>query len=407
MLITPAGQMGPSTAEQAARAFTGRAAPVVAGLLGGRGHQEWNGQVTLFSTAEHPDWYADIDWDGHIEYQRELMEHLAADACRDGPVTDYQPYVVALHELIHGTIGGYADDPARRRAWEKLPGRDRDVLSQMHRLDTIGPTGEPYMHNLDDLRGVGRGVGGPAQLSRLEKAGLVRKSSYTTETRAGMVHSWMLTGKAAAMMPRDMPERYQDHSDAYQNGTVQAIEEGTTELGAINHLPEFVNAMGVGGRPTGVVYTGHGNPLINPEYETRLDTLALHLAALRNDLLAAGQAEERPGRPAPAARPVRAERRPRRRPARAGRRRRRRPGPGQRLPGQDAAGRVRRAARHPHVRAPDVRPVRQAAARPQADRGRRRLGPLRVADRRCPSLGASRRPGRRPRHPGPGPRRHR
>jgi hypothetical protein len=51
-------------------------------------------------------------------------------------------------------------------------------------------------------------------------------------------------------LPPKSPERYYEHLDAYQELPVAQIEEGFTELGGIQHAPEFFDKIGIGDRPT-------------------------------------------------------------------------------------------------------------------------------------------------------------
>jgi hypothetical protein len=48
-------------------------------------------------------------------------------------------------------------------------------------------------------------------------------------------------------------ETYPQHMGAYQDKNNAMIEEGFTELGTVHHMPEFLDAMGIGDRPTNVL----------------------------------------------------------------------------------------------------------------------------------------------------------
>lgn len=83
--------------------FTASIADKVPGLLGG-GHQAWNGKVELFGNNEK---YAsaELDWNGQMNFLDTLAKSMSTTlAMRNEPVSDMQPFVTVLHEMIHGTI---------------------------------------------------------------------------------------------------------------------------------------------------------------------------------------------------------------------------------------------------------------------------------------------------------------
>jgi hypothetical protein len=148
--------------QQAAHAFTAKAAPAVPGLLGG-GHEAWNGQLDVFPQAGKPTILAEIGWDGKISMSDAVAGSIkTALADPHATVTDPAAFSVALHELIHGVT---ADG-----------------------------------------------------------------------------------------------ETYRSHSRAYQDKNTAMIEEGFTELGTVQHMPEFLDQMGIGDRPTSMLaMTGAGD----------------------------------------------------------------------------------------------------------------------------------------------------
>lgn len=83
--------------------FAERGRDLVPRLLGG-GRQDWNGNVDLFGAADRPRVAAEMRWDGTMGFQRELAGKIRADAESGGTIADPDPYVNALHELIHGTV---------------------------------------------------------------------------------------------------------------------------------------------------------------------------------------------------------------------------------------------------------------------------------------------------------------
>jgi hypothetical protein len=63
-------------------------------------------------------------------------------------------------------------------------------------------------------------------------------------------------------------ETYAQHSFAYQDYDTAQIEEGFTELGTIQHAPEFFSKTGVGGLITPLLATdSEGHVIDNPEYD--------------------------------------------------------------------------------------------------------------------------------------------
>ena len=91
---------------EAVHAFTGKAAVVVPGLLGG-GKEDWNGQVDLTSFDGKPYVLAEIDWHGRISIRDTVAKSIqAALADPQATVQDPSAFSVVLHELVHGVIGG-------------------------------------------------------------------------------------------------------------------------------------------------------------------------------------------------------------------------------------------------------------------------------------------------------------
>lgn len=68
--------------------------------------------------------------------------------------------------------------------------------------------------------------------------------------------------------------RYGDNAAEYQDENTGAIEEGFTELGTIHHAPEFLDAMGIGNRPTAILSADkYGSAVDNPAYRRGVDAL--------------------------------------------------------------------------------------------------------------------------------------
>lgn len=61
---------------------------------------------------------------------------------------------------------------------------------------------------------------------------------------------------------------------AYQDRTVAKIEEGFTELGSIQHAPDFFDQAGVGGRETDTLAITDGKTVDNPDYARRQKALS-------------------------------------------------------------------------------------------------------------------------------------
>lgn len=242
--------------QQAAQDFTAKASTEVPGLLGG-GKLEWNGKVDVFAPGEHDregfHTLAFIDWDGKISMDadeaakiRDALDHP------DKPVADPAAFSVALHELIHGTIGGQT---AQQRAdWDKLNTWDQGVLEAFRELDkhnaSAGAT--PTLHSLADVQRENSMLS-QMHIDNLVKDGLIVKGSGggRWSESGGYTENppeWMLTSRAQAMIPPDEP--YNAHQRAYQDKRNADIEEGFTELGTVHHMPEFAERVGIGDRET-------------------------------------------------------------------------------------------------------------------------------------------------------------
>lgn len=92
-----------ASARDDATKLAAKTAPSVPGMLGG-GKEAWNGKLTLFSPADNPGVGAQIDWNGNIDLQAGLAHSMSETLKTTGPVSDMQPFITMLHELIHGTI---------------------------------------------------------------------------------------------------------------------------------------------------------------------------------------------------------------------------------------------------------------------------------------------------------------
>lgn len=241
--------------QKAAQDFTAKAATAVPGLLGG-GKSGWNGKVDVFPPGQYdrPDFHtlALIDWDGKIS-----MDEGEAAKIRDAldnpgkPVADPAVFSVALHELIHGTIGGQTAGDAA--AWGKLNAWDQAAIEAFHALDKHNASAgaNPTLHSAGDAAKAGAIF--QDTIDDLEKRGLLVKGSGGGTYSASGTYTedppkWMLTARAQAMIPPEEP--YKAHQRAYQDKRNADIEEGFTELGTVHHMPEFAERMGIGGRET-------------------------------------------------------------------------------------------------------------------------------------------------------------
>ena len=134
----------------------------------------------------------------------------------------------------------------------------------MNELDRRNVSGGAYptLHSLADIQRENP-VFIQDHIDRLARQGLAEQSTSTSstwnpetgETVTG-IRSWKLTGKARAMVPS--PEQYRDHLGAYQEKRTAQIEEGFTELGTVQHMPEFLDQMGIGDRTTTVLAAEKG-----------------------------------------------------------------------------------------------------------------------------------------------------
>jgi hypothetical protein len=181
----------PSDPERTATGFATRGAPQVAKMLAA-GHVSWNGKVQLFQPDDQPGAAAYLAFDdSRMGLLASYADHMNTDTRGTGPVSDYQPYIAILHELIHGAM------PA----------------GQEHRM----------------------------------------------------------------------------HARAYKDPVTANMEEGFTELGATQHAPEFLTAMGIGKRPTTVLAVRAGHVADNPEWNKRRDALTVYLRQAQNRLTADGR----------------------------------------------------------------------------------------------------------------------
>jgi hypothetical protein len=81
-----------------------------------------------------------------------------------------------------------------------------------------------------------------------------------------------------SIIPPD--QTYAQHSMAFQDYDTARIEEGFTELGTIQHAPEFFSKVGVGELPTPVLATdSSGHVIDNPEYDKAKATIVAGLAS--------------------------------------------------------------------------------------------------------------------------------
>lgn len=276
-------ELGQSLSEEsrthaAITGFAGKAAAAVPALLGG-GHEDWNGKIDLFNAEDEPSIAAALKWDGTMRFQRELAQRMRDD--KGGRIDDPQPYVTALHELIHGTVPAGRETPE----WKALPPGDQAALTVFDSMDKGNPSGGAYptLHSLADA---GKRDPRVTQdvIDSLASRGLLRKSDSTssgynpqTGESSAPVHSWMMTGNARDMIPAP-PQRHAMHATAYQDATNASIEEGYTELGTVHHAPEFFTAMGIGNRETNyTAFEGKGVK-VNPAYASVKATVFSKLA---------------------------------------------------------------------------------------------------------------------------------
>jgi len=255
-----------SRANAAVADFAAKGTQAVTGLLGA-GHNGWNGKVDLFSAEDKPAIAAALNWDGTMAFQRELAQKMRDD--KGGRIDDPQPYVTALHELIHGALPGGRESAE----WKALAPGDKAVLSAFDSMDKANPSGGAYptLHSLADVSKRSPQVTQDT-IDSLAARGLLEKSdstsSYTdlrTGEQSGPYHSWKMTGKARDMLP-SAPQTHAMHSRAYQDPAVASVEEGFTELGTVHHAPEFFARTGIGDRETNITAFEGGHVKVSPVY---------------------------------------------------------------------------------------------------------------------------------------------
>ena len=264
--------------EAAARDLTAKAAVAVPGLLGG-GKMEWNGQVDVFPPGSHDKenfhTLAFIDWNGKISMDAGEAAKIRDALAEPGkPVRDPAAFSVTLHELIHGTVGGQREEDAK--AWAALNPWVQGVAEAFTELDkrNVSAGRTPTLHGLDEVYRENPTLA-PHHVEWAAEQGLIKKESgssgvYDTDTGEyrQLPPKWMLTAKARAMIPPE--ERYNAHQRAYQDKRNADIEEGFTELGTVHHMPEFADAVGIGGRETNILAADREGHATVAEYARRL-----------------------------------------------------------------------------------------------------------------------------------------
>ena len=266
-----------SRANAAVADFAEKGVKAVTGLLGA-GHNGWNGKVDLFNAEDKPATAAVLNWDGTMAFQREMAQKMRDD--KGGRIDDPNPYVTALHELIHGALPGGQESAE----WKALAPQDKAVLSAFNDMDKANPSGGAYptLHSLADVRKRSPKVTQDT-IDSLAARGLLEKSdstsSYTdpqTGEQVGPYHSWMMTGKARDMIPAPA-QTHAMHSKAYQDPAVASVEEGFTELGTAHHAPEFFAKMGIGDRETQITAFEGGHVKVNPVYASTKEAVTFKL----------------------------------------------------------------------------------------------------------------------------------
>ena len=158
--------------------FAEKARGVVPSLLGG-GREDWNGKVDLFNGEDQPAIAAALNWDGTMQFQRELAAKIRDDAAGTGRIEDPQPYVTALHELIHGIM----PEGRETAEWKALAPEGRAVLAAFSDMDKANPSGgvNPTLHTLADAQKRNHHIT-QATIDDLAGRGLLEKSSSTSST---------------------------------------------------------------------------------------------------------------------------------------------------------------------------------------------------------------------------------
>jgi len=267
--------------EKATQAYVAKGSDAVPDLFGG-GQEMWDGQVELkpdlgtgyfgLPTA------ADMSWDGHMRMTTDTAQHIQDKVKGGGEISDTGWLDIPLHELIHGLHDGKRMEQEQGRLASGRTQRDDAILDAFHRLDLAGPsgTGTPLGHHLDDIQQtLGReklpqsmameGTGATqADIDSLVKRGFLEWTGTSSSTYGpdGKVtehgRSWKRTAKAVQTDPQGI-EPYDLDMRAYADSAgAQAIEEGFTELGTVQHAPGWFTKVGVGGRRTPLIAPAAG-----------------------------------------------------------------------------------------------------------------------------------------------------
>lgn len=97
------GQLAPDVA--ATKKFLDDSARVVPAMFGSDEKLDWDGKPpTVFADDAHPDYLADIGWDGHVEFSQSTAAGIRDGLAGTGPVANADAFTVPLHEMIHALL---------------------------------------------------------------------------------------------------------------------------------------------------------------------------------------------------------------------------------------------------------------------------------------------------------------
>jgi|SRR5215831_2927761 len=240
---------------KAVQDVTAKGSKIVPDLLGG-GRSAWDGKTGVEDYLDNPNAIAETDWYGQINYTTDEAKSLDAAMGDKGPIHNAAAWSVPLHELIHATIGGTEA--------ERIKAHDEAVKGLRGGQDLTGDWSTLMdWSNSDVDRNRDRGTAGPwwhtlAQINEPEP-----EQYQVSQAHADWLAShgyldkngdqYRLSAKGLAATTPVTRETPADGRDDYQEPSVQAIEEGFTELGTIQHAPEFFDRMGIGDRPTDMI----------------------------------------------------------------------------------------------------------------------------------------------------------
>lgn len=216
--------------------------------LGG-GAEGWNGRdVRIFDQNTDPSVAASMGWGGEFAMSDDTAKVVRGVLDATGPSEPTPELAVSAHELIHGVqvplVTARSKSGRTERDDEILDVMDRlslggsmsDLMSARYTLDRLNIYRNPHDAEITE-----------AELDDLARRGFVIK--LTPDQTYNGKAAYGLTQLAYATRASGATDTSQ-HQKAYQRYRVSRAEEGFTELGTNYHMPQWMDAAGISGKPT-------------------------------------------------------------------------------------------------------------------------------------------------------------